>query len=151
MICSFDCTTYNQKIYLQKYIISIQIRAEQGKWIKLNDVMRCISIERNNMVITEKRIHLFPYRTQKLSSSSLMVLRPKGLGRVGHSQLWRRRALYARLFLSYSQFLLWLEYTNHQWKSQAIFNFTLILKSNRIMEIFHKKWYTKHLLTKDML
>ena len=24
---------YNQKIYLQKYIISIQIRAEQGKWM----------------------------------------------------------------------------------------------------------------------
>ena len=55
--------------------------------MKLNEVMRCISIERNNMVIIEKRIHLFPYRTQKLSSSSLMVLRPKGLGRVGHSQL----------------------------------------------------------------
>ena len=97
---------YNQKIYLQKYIISIQIRAEQGKWIKLNEVMRCISIERNNMVITEKRIHLFPYRTQKLSSSSLMVLRPKGLGRVGHSQLLRRRAFYARLF--YSNFFVFL-------------------------------------------
>ena len=55
--------------------------------IKLSEVMRSISIEKDNMVITEKRIHLFPYRTQKLSSSSLMVLRPKGLGRVGHSQL----------------------------------------------------------------
>jgi len=27
----------------------------------------------------------------------------------------------------------------------------IILKSNRIMEIFHKKLYTKNLLTKDML
>ena len=55
--------------------------------MKLNEVMRSISIERNNMVIKEERIHLYPYRTQKLSSSSLMVLRPQGLGRVGHSQL----------------------------------------------------------------
>ena len=101
--------------------------------MKSNEEGRSLKWEKNNMVIIEKRIHLFPYRTQKLSSSSLMVLRPKGLGRVGHSQLLRRRALYARLFLSYSKFLLWLEYTNHQWKSQAIFNFTLILKSNRIM------------------
>ena len=45
------------------------------------------TIKRNNMVIKEERIHLYPYRTQKLSSSSLMVLRPQGLGRVGHSQL----------------------------------------------------------------
>lgn len=101
--------------------------------MKSNEEGRSLKWEKNNMVITEKRIHLFPYRTQKLSSSSLMVLRPKGLGRVGHSQLLRRLALYARLFLSYSKFLLWLEYTNHQWKSQVIFNFKLILTSNRIM------------------
>ena len=140
MICSFDCTRYNQKIYLQKFIISIQIRAEQDKgvrrehtklcdrraiwnltrlcevsknifafktsnsrqtserrgsvyntWLRndtiSNEEGRSLKWEKNNMVITEKRIHLFPYRTQKLSSSSLMVLRPKGLGRVGHSQL----------------------------------------------------------------
>ena len=60
--------------------------------MKLNEVMLGISIERNNMVIIEKRIHLFPYRTQKLSSSSLMVLRPKGLGRVGRSQLYSKVA-----------------------------------------------------------
>ena len=58
MICSFDCITYNQKkkIYLQKYIISIQVQAEQGKWVrrertkatwltsdmKLNEIIRSI-------------------------------------------------------------------------------------------------------------
>ena len=55
--------------------------------MKSNEEGRSLKWEKNNMVIIEKRIHLFPYRTQKLSSSSLMVLRPKGLGRVGHSQL----------------------------------------------------------------
>ena len=40
-----------------------------------------------NMAIIEKRIHLFPSRTQKLSSSSPMVLGPQGPGRVGRSQL----------------------------------------------------------------
>ena len=66
-------------------------RSVYNTWLrndtKSNDKGRSLKCEKNNMVITEKRIHLFPYRTQKLSSSSLMVLRPKGLGRVGHSQL----------------------------------------------------------------
>ena len=39
------------------------------------------------MAIIEKRIHLFPSRTQQLSSSSPMVLGPQGPGRVGRSQL----------------------------------------------------------------
>ena len=39
------------------------------------------------MAIKEERIHLFPYRTQKLSSSSPRVLGPQGPGRVGRSQL----------------------------------------------------------------
>ena len=43
-----------------------------------------------NMVVIEKRIHLFPFRTQKLSSSSPMVLGPQGPGRVGRSQLVAR-------------------------------------------------------------
>ena len=102
MICSFDCTI-TIKRYIYKNIL-FRFRDEQNKaseWVrrertkatwptsdmKLNKVMQSISIERNNMVIKEERIHLYPYRTQKLSSSSLMVLRPQGLGRVGHSQL----------------------------------------------------------------
>ena len=59
---------------------------------KSNEEGRSLKYEKNNMVIIEKRIHLFPYRTQKLSSSSLMVLRPKGLGRVGRSQLYSKVA-----------------------------------------------------------
>ena len=44
-----------------------------------------------NMAIIEKRIHLFPSRTQQLSSSSPMVLGPQGPGRVGRSQLTNHR------------------------------------------------------------
>ena len=39
------------------------------------------------MVIIEERIHLFPFRTQKLSSLSLMVLGAKVPGRVGRSHV----------------------------------------------------------------
>ena len=42
------------------------------------------------MVIIAKRIHLFPFRTQKLSSLALMVLGGKLPGRVGHSQVMCR-------------------------------------------------------------
>ena len=39
------------------------------------------------MVIIAKRIHLFPFRTQKLSSLALMVLGGKLPGRVGRSHV----------------------------------------------------------------
>ena len=39
------------------------------------------------MVIIAKRIHLFPYRTQKLSSLALMVLGGRLPGRVRHSHV----------------------------------------------------------------
>ena len=85
----------SKNIFAFKTSNSRQTSERQGSvyntWLrndmKSNEEGRSLKWEKNNMVITEKRIHLFPYRTQKLSSSSLMVLRPKGLGRVGHSQL----------------------------------------------------------------
>ena len=49
----------------------------------------CVNIilVKNNVVIIEERIHLFPFRTQKLSSLSLMVLGAKAPGRVGRSHV----------------------------------------------------------------
>ena len=40
-----------------------------------------------NVVIIAKRIHLFPFRTQKLSSLALMVLGGQLPGRVRHSHV----------------------------------------------------------------
>ena len=40
-----------------------------------------------NVVIIAERIHLFPFRTQKLSSRALIVLDGKLSGRVGRSQV----------------------------------------------------------------
>ncbi len=42
---------------------------------------------RKNVVIIAEKIHLFPFRTQKLSSLALMVLGGKLPGRVGHSHV----------------------------------------------------------------
>ncbi len=40
-----------------------------------------------NVVVIAKRIHLFPFRTQKLSSLALMVLGGQLPGRVRHSHV----------------------------------------------------------------
>ena len=40
-----------------------------------------------NVVIIAERIHLFPFRTQKLSSRALIVLDGKLSGRVGRSHV----------------------------------------------------------------
>ena len=40
-----------------------------------------------NVVIIAKRIHLFPFRTQKLSSLAAMVLGGRPPGRVAHSHV----------------------------------------------------------------
>ena len=45
------------------------------------------SVEKTNVVIIAKRIHLFPFRTQKLSSLALMVLGGQPPGRVRHSHV----------------------------------------------------------------
>ncbi len=52
------------------------------------------------LVVTETRIHLFPFRTQKLSLSSPMVLLGWLGGRVGHCQLfsWASRFFLEALF-----------------------------------------------------
>ena len=42
---------------------------------------------KNNVVIIAKRIHLFPYRTQKLSSLAAMVLGGQPPGRVARSHV----------------------------------------------------------------
>ena len=42
---------------------------------------------KNNLVIIAKRIHLFPFRTQKLSSLAPRVLGGQPPGRVGRSQV----------------------------------------------------------------
>ena len=42
---------------------------------------------RDYVVIIAKRIHLFPFRTQKLSSLALMVLGGQPPGRVGRSHV----------------------------------------------------------------
>ena len=42
---------------------------------------------RKNVVIIAEEIHLFPFRTQKLSSLALMVLGGKLPGRVGRSHV----------------------------------------------------------------
>ena len=42
---------------------------------------------KNNVVIIAKRIHLFPYRTQKLSSLAAMVLGGRPPGRVARSHV----------------------------------------------------------------
>ncbi len=52
------------------------------------------------MVTIEKRIHLFPSRTQKLSSSSPIVLGSQGPGRVGRSQLEKNHRVYILWFFS---------------------------------------------------
>ncbi len=62
---------------------------------------------RKNVVIIAEKIHLFPFRTQKLSSLALMVLGGKLPGRVGHShvgyskvaQRWSNRLLTGRLWV----------------------------------------------------
>ena len=41
----------------------------------------------NNVVIIARRIHLFPFRTQKLSSLALKVLGGKLPGRIRHSHV----------------------------------------------------------------
>ena len=46
-----------------------------------------INFQLNNLVAIARRIHLFPFRTQKLSFSALMVLDGKLSGRVGRSQV----------------------------------------------------------------
>ena len=59
------------------------------------------------MVTIAERIHLFPFRTQKLSSLALMVLGGKLPGRVGRShvkcskvaQRWSNRLLTGRLWV----------------------------------------------------
>ena len=43
-----------------------------------------LSLKQNYVVIIAKRIHLFPYRTQKLSSLAAMVLGGQPPGRVAH-------------------------------------------------------------------
>ena len=48
------------------------------------------TLYKDYVVIIAKRIHLFPFRTQKLSSLALMVLGGKLPGRVGHSQVMCR-------------------------------------------------------------
>ena len=45
------------------------------------------NLQLNNLVVIARRIHLFPFRTQKLSFSALMVLDGKLSGRVGRSQV----------------------------------------------------------------
>ena len=50
------------------------------------------------MVIIAERIHLFPYRTQKLSSPAPKVLGGKLPGRVGSSHV-KSSSIYARAFL----------------------------------------------------
>ena len=46
------------------------------------------SVEKTNVVIIAKRIHLFPFRTQKLSSLALMVLGGQLPGRVRRSHVY---------------------------------------------------------------
>ena len=50
-------------------------------------LVRYVSIKQN-VVIIAKRIHLFPFRTQKLSSLALMVLGGRPPGRVRHSHVY---------------------------------------------------------------
>ena len=49
-------------------------------------VFRVLTLK-DYVVIIAKRIHLFPYRTQKLSSLALMVLGGRLPGRVRHSHV----------------------------------------------------------------
>ena len=53
--------------------------------LKLNVII--ILVLAKNVVIIAKRIHLFPFRTQKLSSLALMVLGGQPPGRVGRSHV----------------------------------------------------------------
>ena len=57
--------------------------------LKSDEVMRRLSQFEDLVVMTE-RLHLFPYRTQKLSSPVLMVLGPQGPGRVSRRQVNRK-------------------------------------------------------------
>ena len=54
---------------------------------KCYSVFRVLTLNKDYAVITAKRIHLFPFRTQKLSSLAPMVLGGKLPGRVGHSRV----------------------------------------------------------------
>ena len=49
----------------------------------------CSSETEDYVVTIAERIHLFPFRTQKLSSLALMVLGAKAPGRVGRSHVIR--------------------------------------------------------------
>ena len=55
---------------------------------KPDDIIILVQEKRNEyVVIIAKRIHLFPFRTQKLSSLALMVLGGQPPGRVGRSHV----------------------------------------------------------------
>ena len=77
MICSFQSTNSKKikkvLIFLIKNV-NIILVLEKGKNIY-------------NVVIIAKRIHLFPYRTQKLSSLAAMVLGGRPPGRVARSHV----------------------------------------------------------------
>ena len=47
-----------------------------------------------------KRIHLYPSRTQKLSSSAPKILGGRLPGKIGHCRFWRKQAVYAACFFS---------------------------------------------------
>ena len=67
-------------------LILIDRGLDQGyHWISLEFSFE--SIISNNMVTIARRIHLFPFRTQKLSSLALKVLGGKLPGRIGRSHV----------------------------------------------------------------
>ena len=74
---------------------------------KKRDYDNIILVFERDLVAIAKRIHLFPFRTQKLSSSAPMVLGVQTPGRVGRSQVrysevaqwWSTRLLTGRLWV----------------------------------------------------